>query len=317
MRSSSLLLGPLLSRAGEVTTWYPGGCVIGKRPIDFHLDVLRAMGAEILDDGGMLIAKAKKLCGTTFRFPYPSVGATENALMAAALASGTTKLLNCAREPEIVELCSFLRSMGAKISGERTGTITVDGVEKLFPTDHVTAGDRICAGTYLAAAAAAGGEIEITGVDPVVLVEPLKALRKMGAGIRISGATGPKARIGMVMERRPAGVEIDTGPYPGFPTDLQSVFLAVEAAGSGESRFKETVYEARFEAAMRLAAFGADVSLHKDTAIIRGRYPLVPGIAETPDLRGGAALLVAALAADGLSVISDSGHLKRGYEDIG
>lgn len=122
-----------------------------------------------------------------------------------------------------------------------------------------------------------GGEIEITGVDPVVLVEPLKALRKMGAGIRISGATGPKARIGMVMERRPAGVEIDTGPYPGFPTDLQSVFLAVEAAGSGESRFKETVYEARFEAAMRLAAFGADVSLHKDTAIIRGRYPLVPG----------------------------------------
>lgn len=189
MRSSSLLLGPLLSRAGEVTTWYPGGCVIGKRPIDFHLDVLRAMGAEILDDGGMLIAKAKKLCGTTFRFPYPSVGATENALMAAALASGTTKLLNCAREPEIVELCSFLRSMGAKISGERTGTITVDGVEKLFPTDHVTAGDRICAGTYLAAAAAAGGEIEITGVDPVVLVEPLKALRKMGAGIRISGAT--------------------------------------------------------------------------------------------------------------------------------
>lgn len=317
MRSSSLLLGPLLSRAGEVTTWYPGGCVIGKRPIDFHLDVLRAMGAEILDDGGMLIAKAKKLCGTTFRFPYPSVGATENALMAAALASGTTKLLNCAREPEIVELCSFLRSMGAKISGERTGTITVDGVEKLFPTDHVTAGDRICAGTYLAAAAAAGGEIEITSVDPVVLVEPLKALRKMGAGIRISGATGPKARIGMVMERRPAGVEIDTGPYPGFPTDLQSVFLAVEAAGSGESRFKETVYEARFEAAMRLAAFGADVSLHKDTAIIRGRYPLVPGIAETPDLRGGAALLVAALAADGLSVISDSGHLKRGYEDIG
>ena len=316
MRSSSLLLGPLLSRAGEVTTWYPGGCVIGKRPIDFHLDVLRAMGAEILDDGGMLIAKAKKLCGTTFRFPYPSVGATENALMAAALASGTTKLLNCAREPEIVELCSLLRSMGAKISGERTGTITVDG-EKLFPTDHVTAGDRICAGTYLAAAAAAGGEIEITGVDPVVLVEPLKALRKMGAGIRISGATGPKARIGMVMERRPAGVEIDTGPYPGFPTDLQSVFLAVEAAGSGESRFKETVYEARFEAAMRLAAFGADVSLHKDTAIIRGRYPLVPGIAETPDLRGGAALLVAALAADGLSVISDSGHLKRGYEDIG
>ena len=177
-----------------MTTWYPGGCVIGKRPIDFHLDVLRAMGAEILDDGGMLIAKAKKLCGTTFRFPYPSVGATENALMAAALASGTTKLLNCAREPEIVELCSFLRSMGAKISGERTGTITVDGVEKLFPTDHVTAGDRICAGTYLAAAAAAGGEIEITGVDPVVLVEPLKALRKMGAGIRISGATGPKVR---------------------------------------------------------------------------------------------------------------------------
>lgn len=317
MRSSSLLLGPLLSRAGEVTTWYPGGCVIGKRPIDFHLDVLRAMGAEILDDGGMLIAKAKKLCGTTFRFPYPSVGATENALMAAALASGTTKLLNCAREPEIVELCSFLRSMGAKISGERTGTITVDGVEKLFPTDHVTAGDRICAGTYLAAAAAARRGDRDHRCGSGSSGRTVKGTAEKGAGIRISGATGPKARIGMVMERRPAGVEIDTGPYPGFPTDLQSVFLAVEAAGSGESRFKETVYEARFEAAMRLAAFGADVSLHKDTAIIRGRYPLVPGIAEMPDLRGGAALLVAALAADGLSVISDSGHLKRGYEDIG
>lgn len=317
MRSSSLLLGPLLARVGEVTTWYPGGCVIGKRPIDFHLDVLRAMGAEILDDGGMLIAKAEKLCGTTFRFPYPSVGATENAVMVAACASGTTKLLNCAREPEIAELCSFLRSMGAKISGERTGTITVEGVEKLFPTNHVTAGDRICAGTYLAAAAAAGGAIEITGVEPVVLVEPLKVLRKMGAGIRIFGAAGPKARIHMTMERRPEEIRVDTGPYPGFPTDLQSVFLAAEAAGSGESRFRETVYEARFEAAMRLKAFGADVSVRKDTAIIKGRYPLLPGIAETPDLRGGAALLVAALAADGLSVISDRGHLKRGYEDIG
>ena len=139
----------------------------------------------------------------------------------------------------------------------------------------------------------------------------------MGAGIRIFGAAGPKARICMAMEQRPAGIEIDTGPYPGFPTDLQSVFLAAEAAGSGESRFRETVYEARFEAAMRLAAFGADVSVQKDTAIIKGRYPLLPGIAETPDLRGGAALLVAALAADGLSVIADRGHLSRGYEDIG
>lgn len=317
MRCSVILLGALLGRNQRGVIGYPGGCVIGKRPIDFHLDVLRAMGAEILDDGGMLIAKAETFCGTTFRFPYPSVGATENAVMAAVLASGTTKLLNCAREPEIAELCGFLRSMGAKISGERTGTITVTGVEKLFPTNHVTAGDRICAGTYLAAAAASGGEIEITGVEPVVLVEPLKALRKMGAGLRIFGAAGPKARIRMVMERRPAGITIDTGPYPGFPTDLQSVFLAAEASGTGESQIRETVYEARFEAAVRLASFGADVSVHGDTAIIKGRYPLLPGVVETPDLRGGAALLVAALSADGLSVVSDRGHLKRGYEDIG
>ena len=317
MRCSVILLGALLGRNQRGVIGYPGGCVIGKRPIDFHLDVLRAMGAEILDDGGMLIAKAETFCGTTFRFPYPSVGATENAVMAAVLASGTTKLLNCAREPEIAELCGFLRSMGAKISGERTGTITVTGVEKLFPTNHVTAGDRICAGTYLAAAAASGGEIEITGVEPVVLVEPLKALRKMGAGLRIFGAAGPKARIRMVMERRPTGITIDTGPYPGFPTDLQSVFLAAEASGTGESQIRETVYEARFEAAVRLASFGADVSVHGDTAIIKGRYPLLPGVVETPDLRGGAALLVAALSADGLSVVSDRGHLKRGYEDIG
>lgn len=165
--------------------------------------------------------------------------------------------------------------------------------------------------------AASGGEIEITGVEPVVLVEPLKALRKMGAGLRIFGAAGPKARIRMVMERRPAGITIDTGPYPGFPTVLQSVFLAAEASGTGESQIRETVYEARFEAAVRLASFGADVSVHGDTAIIKGRYPLLPGVVETPDLRGGAALLVAALSADGLSVVSDRGHLKRGYEDIG
>ena len=317
MRASVLFLGALLARQGEASACWPGGCALGRRPIDLHIRAFQALGAQVETRGEHLRLTAARLAGRRLSLPFPSVGATENAMLAACGAAGLTRICNAAREPEIVELCSFLRSMGAKISGERTGTITVDGVEKLFPTDHVTAGDRICAGTYLAAAAAAGGEIEITGVDPVVLVEPLKALRKMGAGIRISGATGPKARIGMVMERRPAGVEIDTGPYPGFPTDLQSVFLAVEAAGSGESRFKETVYEARFEAAMRLAAFGADVSLHKDTAIIRGRYPLVPGIAETPDLRGGAALLVAALAADGLSVISDSGHLKRGYEDIG
>ena len=286
--------------------------------LDYPLNEERGIPLKVVMEGYRSAQKkAKKLYGTTFRFPYPSVGATENAVMAAVLASGTTKLVNCAKEPEVAELCGFLRSMGAKISGERTGIITVDGVEKLFPTNHVTAGDRICAGTYLAAAAASGGKIEITGVEPVILVEPLKALRKMGAGIRIFGAAGPKARICMAMEQRPAGIEIDTGPYPGFPTDLQSVFLAAEAAGSGESRFRETVYEARFEAAMRLAAFGADVSVQKDTAIIKGRYPLLPGIAETPDLRGGAALLVAALAADGLSVIADRGHLSRGYEDIG
>ena len=317
MRSSSLLLGPMLARMGEVTTWYPGGCVIGKRPIDFHLDVLRAMGAEILDDGGMLIAKAEKLCGTTFRFPYPSVGATENAVMAAVLASGKTTLFHCAREPEIAELCGFLRSMGAKIKGEETGTIIVEGVASLAPCEHVTGGDRICAGTYLAAAAASGGDIVVEGVEPELLREPIRVLKKMGAGIRIYGTEKNEPEIRLTMKKRPAGVVVNTGPYPEFPTDLQSIFLALAASADGESRFRETVYEARFEAAVRLAFFGAHVTVQNDTAFIKGRYPLLPGIAETPDLRGGAALFVAALAADGLSVISDGGHLKRGYEDIG
>lgn len=317
MRSSSLLLGPLLARCHEVTTWYPGGCVIGKRPIDFHLNVLRAMGAKILDDGGMLIAKAEKLCGTTFRFPYPSVGATENAVMAAVLASGTTTLFQCAREPEIAELCSFLRSMGAKIKGEETGTIVVEGVTCLTPCEYLTCGDRICAGTYLAAAAACGGEIVVEGADPLYLREPLRVLERMGADVRISQTEEKQPEIRLFMEKRPKGVTVETGPYPEFPTDLQSVFLAAAASADGESRFQEKVYEARFEAAVRLRSFGASVSVQNDTAFIKGRDPLLPGIAETPDLRGGAALLVAALAADGLSVITDRGHLKRGYEDIG
>ena len=314
MRSSSLLLGPLLSRGGGgVTTWYPGGCVIGKRPIDFHLDVLRAMGAEILDDGGMLIAKAETFCGTTFRFPYPSVGATENAVMAAVLASGTTKLLNCAREPEIAELCGFLRSMGAKISGERTGTITVTGVEKLFPTNHVTAGDRICAGTYLAAAAASGGEIEITGVEPVVLVEPLKALRKMGAGLRIFGAAGPKARIRMVMERRPTGITIDTGPYPGFPTDLQSLYLAAAMTLEGKSCICENVFEDRLRTAEELQKMGGTLQIcGKWLTAEKSRLHGAEVVSQ--DLRGGAALVSAALAAEGFSTIRQTELIERGYE---
>ena len=313
MRSSSLLLGPLLSRAGEVTTWYPGGCVIGKRPIDFHLDVLRAMGAEILDDGGMLIAKAKKLCGTTFRFPYPSVGATENALMAAALASGTTKLLNCAREPEITELCRFLAAMGARIRGAGKSRIAVEGVRRLYPAEFLLGGDRICAGTYLAAAAMTAGDVTVMGAEPEDLREPVYILRRMGADISIKER---EKEIRLRMDQRPGPVSLCTGPYPGFPTDLQSVFLAAASVACGESRITETVFEARFAAAALLRQFGARIRTEGQTAVALGTYPLRPGIADAPDLRGGAALVLAGLAADGLSIIGSCRHIQRGYEDL-
>ncbi len=313
MRSSCLLLGPLLAERGEAVTYYPGGCVIGKRPIDLHLYALKRLGASFFEAGGMILARADRLRGARIRFSYPSVGATENAILAAVTAEGETEIENCAREPEIMELCRFLAAMGARIRGAGKSRIAVEGVRRLYPAEFFLGGDRICAGTYLAAAAMTAGDVTVMGAEPEDLREPVYILRRMGADISIKER---EKEIRLRMDQRPGPVSLCTGPYPGFPTDLQSVFLAVASVACGESRITETVFEARFAAAALLRQFGARIRIEGQTAVALGTYPLRPGIADAPDLRGGAALVLAGLAADGLSIIVSCRHIQRGYEDL-
>ena len=313
MRSSCLLLGPLLAGRGEAVTYYPGGCVIGKRPIDLHLYALKRLGASFFEAGGMILARADRLRGARIRFSYPSVGATENAILAAVTAEGETEIENCAREPEITELCRFLTVMGARIRGAGKSRIAVEGVKRLYPAEFLLGGDRICAGTYLAAAAMTAGDVTVTGAEPGDLREPVYFLRRMGADISIKER---EKEIRLRMDQRPGPVSLCTGPYPGFPTDLQSVFLAAASVADGESRITETVFEARFAAAALLRQFGARIRIEGQTAVALGTYPLRPGIADAPDLRGGAALVLAGLAADGLSIIGSCRHIRRGYEDL-
>lgn len=313
MRSSCLLLGPLLAERGEAVTYYPGGCVIGKRPIDLHLYALKRLGASFFEAGGMILARADRLRGARIRFSYPSVGATENAILAAVTAEGETEIENCAREPEIMELCRFLAAMGARIRGAGKSRIAVEGVRRLYPAEFFLGGDRICAGTYLAAAAMTAGDVTVMGAEPEDLREPVYILRRMGADISIKER---EKEIRLRMDQRPGPVSLCTGPYPGFPTDLQSVFLAAASVACGESRITETVFEARFAAAALLRQFGARIRTEGQTAVALGTYPLRPGIADAPDLRGGAALVLAGLAADGLSIIGSCRHIRRGYEDL-
>lgn len=313
MRSSCLLLGPLLARAKEAVTYYPGGCVLGKRPIDFHLYALEMLGAEFFEAGGMILGRAGELKGASITFAYPSVGATENAVMAAVTAEGTTILSNCAREPEITELCRFLSGMGARISGAGESRIVIEGVSRLHPVEFELAGDRICAGTYLAAAMMTAGDVAVKGAVPEHLREPVSLMRRMGAEVSVNEKEN---EIRLRMKKRPDPFLVTTGPYPEFPTDLQSVFLAAACIAEGESRITETVFEARFAAASIMRRFGACLRLDGRTAVVKGRYPLKPAVADAPDLRGGAALLLAALAADGLSIIGSCGHISRGHEDI-
>ena len=313
MRSSCLLLGPLLAREGEAVTSYPGGCVIGKRPIDFHIHALERLGASFREHNGTIAARARKLFGTWILFPYPSVGATENALLAAVLADGTTVLLNCAMEPEIEELCRLLTAMGARIKGIGGPELVVEGVPELHSCEFTPAGDRICAGTYLAAAVISRGDVAVAGVRPGELLEPLKTMERMGAAVSVREK---EKEIRVQMKKRPSPVFLETGPYPQFPTDLQPVFLAAACTCRGESRIRETVFEARFAAADEMKRFGARIRTDRDTVHVKGRWPLGSASVRAPDLRGGAALVLAGMAAEGISRIEDCGHIERGYEDL-
>ena len=312
MRSSIVLLGAFLGRGGEAATYYPGGCSIGSRPIDLHLYGLRKLGAHIEEYGdGKITARAEKLCGARIRFPYPSVGATENVLLAAVKAEGTTVIEGAAREPEIESLCRMLAGMGARISGAGGDILTVEGVPALHDSAYAVPGDRIVAGTYLSCVMAAGGRAYLRGADGGQMPEVLKVMRRMGADVESS-----PGGLRVCMKGRPKPVSVKTRPYPGFPTDLQSPMLSLLSISDGCGSVRETVFEGRFATAAQLRKMGADIEIEGRQAVVRGRYPLQGGRVTAPDLRGGAALAVAALAAEGRTEIGGCGHILRGYEDI-
>ena len=312
MRASILVLGPLLARVGEAKVSLPGGCAIGTRPVDFHLRGLEQLGAVIKLESGYVHATAPRgLKGAEILLPMPSVGATENLLMAASLAHGTTVIANAAAEPEIVDLAVCLNAMGARIGGAGTSRIVIVGVGSLSGATHEIVPDRIEAGTYACAAAITGGDILLLGARGEHLAALHKVLREAGVEI-IEREDGVHVKA----SGRLAGVDAKTDPYPGFPTDMQAQMMAVMAVADGASMLTETIFENRFMHVPELARMGARIVVHGASAIVRG----VPRLSSAPvmatDLRASSSLILAALAAEGTSVISRVYHLDRGYEAV-
>ena len=311
MRASSLVLGPLLARWGRAKVSLPGGCAIGARPINLHLQALEKMGADIRQEQGYVVAEAKKLFGATIVFDTITVTGTENIMMAATLAEGTTVLKNAAKEPEVLDLADCLNKMGAKITGAGTNEITIEGVTELQPTHHEVIPDRIEAGTYLMAGAITGGEIKTTGCPAQYLEALLEKLRASGCEIMVQGT-----EIVLKGPKRPTAVNVTTSPFPGFATDLQAQFMSLMTVAEGTSVITETIFENRFQHALELARLGAQIKLEGHTAIITG----IPKLSRAPmmatDLRASASLVLAALVADGTSTIDRIYHIDRGYEDI-
>ncbi|MDP9140001.1 MAG: UDP-N-acetylglucosamine 1-carboxyvinyltransferase [Pseudomonadota bacterium] len=312
MRASILVLGPLLARRGEAQVSLPGGCAIGARPVDLHLMGLKAMGAQISVENGFIHAKAKRLKGARIVFDTVTVTGTENLMMAAVLADGTTLLENAAREPEVVDLARCLIAMGAKIRGAGTTTIVVEGVEKLQAAQHSVLPDRIETGTFLVAAAMTRGQVRVTHTDPGLLDAVLVKLQQSGALIR----TGEDFIELDMQGKRPKSVNVHTMPHPGFPTDMQAQFMALDCVAEGTGVIIETIFENRFQHALELQRLGADIRLEGHTAIVTGRERLTAAPVMATDLRASAALIAAALAADGATIIDRIYHLDRGYERI-
>lgn len=312
MRSSIIVLGVLLGRMKKGQCSLPGGCLIGARPVDLHLMVLRGLGAEIRETEGSFDAEAGRgLSGVELYLPYPSVGATEQAILAAVLAEGVTVIHGAAREPEISQLCLFLNGMGAVICGMGTDHLMIQGVKTLHDSVWKIPGDRIVAGTYCSGVMMAGGDISLKEVLPEQLEEPLKLFKQAGATVKRE-----KERLSISMEGRPKPLKISTGPYPGFPTDMQSLFMAFLSIAEGESHIEEKVFEDRFGTAASLVKMRADITCKEKIAVIKGVPRLTGTRVKALDLRGGAALVTAALGAEGSTIIEDCYHIKRGYEDI-
>ena len=312
MRASILVLGPLLARFGEAEVSLPGGCAIGARPVNLHIQGLQAMGADITVENGYIKAKAKRLKGATIVLDIVTVTGTENLMMAAALADGTTLLENAAREPEVVDLANCLNKMGAKITGAGTSTITIEGVEKLNGVRYDVLPDRIETGTYLVAAAITGGRIMVKDTCPDTLDAVLAKLREAGAEIE----TGDDWISLDMHGKRPKAVDIHTAPYPAFPTDMQAQFTALNAVAEGTSTIRETVFENRFMHMQELERMGAQVRLEGNTAIITGGEGLTGAPVMATDLRASASLVLAGLVAEGDTEVNRIYHIDRGYERI-
>jgi UDP-N-acetylglucosamine 1-carboxyvinyltransferase len=312
MRASILVLGPLLAKRGHAEVSLPGGCAIGARPVDLHLMGLKAMGAEIELEGGFIKARASRLKGARIYFDTVTVTGTENLLMAATLADGETVLENAAREPEIVDLANCLTAMGAKIRGAGTGTIVVQGVENLHGASHRVIPDRIEGGTFLVAAAISRGKVRLVRTDPNALDPVLVKLQQ--AGCRV--ATGEDWIEVDSLGRRPTAVNLHTMAHPGFPTDMQAQFMALDCYAEGVGTIRETIFENRFMHAQELLRLGADIRIEGNTAIVTGREKLKGAPVMATDLRASAALVLAAIAAEGATTIDRVYHIDRGYEHI-
>jgi UDP-N-acetylglucosamine 1-carboxyvinyltransferase len=314
MRASILVLGPMVGRFGEAEVALPGGCAIGSRPVDLHIRGLEAMGAKIDVEGGYIKAKAPEggLRGAHYFFDIVSVTGTENIMMAAALAKGRTVLENAAREPEVVDLANFINAMGGKVSGAGTDTIVIDGVERLGGGRYSVMPDRIETGTYLVAAAATGGRVKLKDTDPTILEAVLAKLQEAGAEI----TTGPDWIELDMKGKRPKAVNVRTAPYPAFPTDMQAQFISLNAIAEGTGTVIETVFENRFMHVYEMNRMGAQILVEGNTAIVTGVPALKGAPVMATDLRASASLVIAALVAEGETLIDRIYHIDRGYECI-
>lgn len=312
MRASFLVMGPMIAHCKKAKVSLPGGCAIGARPVDLHLKGFEALGTKITIDHGYVEAETDELIGGKIVLDFPSVGATENIVMAAVKAKGITVLENAAREPEIVDLCNFLNEMGAKITGVGTGTLTIEGVERLYPCEHTIISDRIVAGTFIIAAIIFDGKIKVKGVEREHLEAFLMKLEEMGVRYEIENK---ELRIISKLSDL-QGIKITTMPHPGFPTDLQSPIMTLMCLAKGSSEIKETIFENRFMHVPELNRMGAKIDINGNVATIKGIENFSSAEVMASDLRAGASLILAALKAEGESIVNRIYHVDRGYENL-
>ena len=313
MRSSIVFLGAILAKTGKAEMFSPGGCEIGLRPVDLHLYAMKKLGATVTETGGRLVCEAPEgLKGAKITFTFPSVGATENAVLAAVTAKGTTTVINAAREPEIIDLCAFLNSCGAEISGAGESVITVNGVKKLTPCEHRVICDRIAAATYLVAGAMTGGDVYLGSAEPAHLGVMIPMLEEAGCTVSTRCS-----EIHLKAPPRPMRIDkIITQPYPGFPTDAQALFTSLACIADGTGVIVENIFECRFKHVPELMRMGAKIRVEGRVAVIDGVEKLCGADVVSPDLRGGAALVAAGLAADGVTAVNEICHIDRGYENF-